>query len=110
MHYHRCPEDPPDVTMQLEEFLVPGILHQAMAYFRTGQTAAGKKYQDTGNQINNAQYGNDPDCHQCTHRFFLPITLLNNDFAGYIWTDRVILIIAASCIKGVAIGAVSSLT
>jgi hypothetical protein len=55
MHYYRCPEYPPDIAVELEKFLIPRVFHQAFADFGTRQAAAGKEYQQTGHQVDNAQ-------------------------------------------------------
>jgi hypothetical protein len=34
--------------MELKESLVPVVFHQAFAYFRAGETTAGKKYRQPG--------------------------------------------------------------
>jgi hypothetical protein len=68
MYHHRAPEDPPDITVDFKKPLIPSMFHQAFAPPGTGQAAAGKKYQQPGHQVDNAQDKEYPDRHEGAQR------------------------------------------
>jgi hypothetical protein len=67
VYYHGCPEYSPDIAVPLEKLLVPLILHKLPADARTGQAAAGEKYQQPCYQIDDSEYKNYPNSRNGTY-------------------------------------------